>query len=346
MVLYSDDVPQADRLEDVIRTVQAVADGARSFQDIAIEIGKSDRQGRYYRLAAEQLGLMTHQGTNVSSVTNRGREFLALPEDAKRVFLANLVLENEPIRAVFDYISMHPNCSRANIADFLISESIGEAIARRRPTTILNWLLSLGVIRKVNRRYSGVWRPAYDGRAIEDINVDEVALLTPRNSELRDAETIWDGTFTEGQDGTTIYQVDNAARQRAATSHQRLVREMINVIRNRGCVPRCNRNIDLTVELPEGIYLFEMKSCNERNIVHQIRYGISQLYEYRFRYRDILADPQLWLVLEAEPEGAIQWYINYLTDDRQINICWLTPEGQFECPQNCQEALNVLRDGR
>jgi len=42
-------------LDDVIRTVEAVQGGAQSFQDIAGYIGKVDRQGRYYRLAAEIL---------------------------------------------------------------------------------------------------------------------------------------------------------------------------------------------------------------------------------------------------------------------------------------------------
>lgn len=273
MVLRSGDVPQANTLEDVVETVRAVANGARSFQDIARAIGKVERQGRYYRLAAERLSMIEHQGTNTSALTNRGREFLALTEDERRLFLANAVLENEPIEAVFHYINLHPNCSIHDVADFLILEGIGRSVARRRNSTILNWLLSLGLIRKVDNRYSAVWRPAYDGRVIEDIDTTRVGQGAPRLAELRDVEDVWDGTFVHAQDGTITYQVDNEARQRATTSHQRLVQVMINLIRNRGYIPRCNRNIDLTAVLPEGNYLFEMKSCNDRNIVHQIRYN-------------------------------------------------------------------------
>jgi hypothetical protein len=347
MVLYSDDVPQADVLEDVINTVEAVAGGATSFQSIAAAIGKGDRQGRYYRLAAEQLGLIAHQGTNISSLTTRGREFLQLPEDARRVFLADLIFENEPINAVFSYINSHPNCSKSDIVDFLISESIGVAIAGRRSTTILNWLSSLGVIRKVNNRYNVVWRPAYDGQAIEELVPADLGQTTPYTTELRDAENIWDGTFAEDQAGTLIYQVDNAARKRATVVHQQLVRAMIDVIRNRGYIPRFNRSIDLTVELPEGNYLFEMKSCNARNMTHQIRYGISQLYEYRYIHQGSITEPQLWLVLEQAPENDNQqWYIDYLISDRGINVCWIVDEGTFSCPEACREALQILINGQ
>lgn len=347
MVLFSEDVPQADLLEDVINTVEAVAGGATSFQSIAAAIGKGDRQGRYYRLAAEQLGLIAHQGTNISSLTTRGREFLQLPEDARRVFLADLILKNESINAVFGYINSHPNCFKSDIVNFLISESIGAAIARRRSTTILNWLSSLGVIQKVDNRYNVVWRPAYDGQAIEEFETVDLGQATPYTTELRDAENIWDGTFAEDQAGTLIYQVDNAARQRANVVHQQLVRAMINVIRNRGYVPRFNRSIDLTVELPEGNYLFEMKSCNARNMTHQIRYGISQLYEYRYVHRDSVIEPRLWLVLEQAPENDNQqWYIDYLINDRGISVCWLVEEGHFSCPESCREALQILTNGQ
>ena len=43
-------------IEDVIRTADAVASGATTFGEIAQRIGKVDRQGRYYRLAAQILG--------------------------------------------------------------------------------------------------------------------------------------------------------------------------------------------------------------------------------------------------------------------------------------------------
>ena len=58
MRIPSSEIPQADLLQDVVRVVTAVHEGARTFQDIANYIGKVGRQGRYYRLAAEILGLI------------------------------------------------------------------------------------------------------------------------------------------------------------------------------------------------------------------------------------------------------------------------------------------------
>jgi hypothetical protein len=57
-LLLSELVPQADVLEDIARTVDAVAAGAASFQQIAAAIGKVERQGRYYRKAAQTMDLL------------------------------------------------------------------------------------------------------------------------------------------------------------------------------------------------------------------------------------------------------------------------------------------------
>jgi hypothetical protein len=53
MKIPSSKIPQADMLEDVLSVASAVNQGARTFQDIATYIHKVERQGRYYRLAAE-----------------------------------------------------------------------------------------------------------------------------------------------------------------------------------------------------------------------------------------------------------------------------------------------------
>ena len=51
-------VPQADELSKVITTVEAVYNDYKTDQKIADYVGFTDRQGRYYRLAAEILGLL------------------------------------------------------------------------------------------------------------------------------------------------------------------------------------------------------------------------------------------------------------------------------------------------
>ena len=60
MRIPSSEIPQADKLEDIIKVAEAVKNGNKTYQDIAMYIGKVERQGRYYRLAAEILGIIEH----------------------------------------------------------------------------------------------------------------------------------------------------------------------------------------------------------------------------------------------------------------------------------------------
>jgi hypothetical protein len=75
MRVPSDEIPQADNLIDVVRTVVAISQGARTDQDIGQAIGKVARQGRYYRKAAEIIGLITNR-TNNATLTHAGQSFV------------------------------------------------------------------------------------------------------------------------------------------------------------------------------------------------------------------------------------------------------------------------------
>ncbi len=75
MQIPSKDIPQADVLGDVIRAAEAVSSDFTTYQGIANYIDKVERQGRYYRRAAEIIGLIsTHQ--NHSVLTNFGNQFI------------------------------------------------------------------------------------------------------------------------------------------------------------------------------------------------------------------------------------------------------------------------------
>ncbi|SDE13130.1 DUF7226 domain-containing protein [Sporomusa acidovorans] len=100
-MLESREIPQANSLRDVITAVFAVANGAKTYQQIAQAIGKGERQGRYYRLAAEQIGLITPHNTNHSMVTPLGQEFISLSPEQREVLLAELILRNPPIKMIF-----------------------------------------------------------------------------------------------------------------------------------------------------------------------------------------------------------------------------------------------------
>lgn len=65
-LIPSRDIPQADLLQDVVACTRIVSRGAVSYQQIATLLRKTHRQGRYYRRAAEILGLIEKCGKNKS----------------------------------------------------------------------------------------------------------------------------------------------------------------------------------------------------------------------------------------------------------------------------------------
>ena len=73
--------------------------------------------------------------------------------------------------------------------------------------------------------------------------------------------------------------------QRRNLAHKELVDKMDELLRGLGAEPKENEHIDLFSQIPgDGFFIFEMKSGGE-GILDQIRKGLSQLYEYRYRYR-------------------------------------------------------------
>jgi hypothetical protein len=86
--------------------------------------------------------------------------------------------------------------------------------------------------------------------------------------------------------------------------------------------------------------MFEMKSGGE-NLLDQIRKGLSQLYEYRYRYQnEIAAGTSLCLVLPKEP-SEMPWVLDYLCMDREISVCWFD-QGQLRYPDSCKVELERL----
>lgn len=115
MSLDTKDFPQADKLEQVGEVAIAVAKGNRADTDIEKFIGLASegRQGRYYRHAADILGLIT-TSQNYSDLTLLGAEYSSLTTSkAKNEFLIRCVLETAVFQQAIAYINKaHPNDSR------------------------------------------------------------------------------------------------------------------------------------------------------------------------------------------------------------------------------------------
>ncbi|MBI3651527.1 MAG: hypothetical protein HY231_10955 [Acidobacteria bacterium] len=137
-------------------------------------------------------------------------------------------------------------------------------------------------------------------------------------------------------------EVTRIKRQRRNLAHKVLVDLMDRWLKELGADPKETPHIDLYAKIPDdGSFLFEMKSGGE-NILEQIRKGISQLYEYRFRYREILdPDLTLCLVLAKEPTE-LSWITEYICCDREICLCWFNDEQKLAYPDLCRDRLAVL----
>ena len=135
-------------------------------------------------------------------------------------------------------------------------------------------------------------------------------------------------------------EVTRIKRERRSLAHKQMVSALDDLLRTKGADPQENPHIDLYAEIPnDGAYLFEVKSGGE-NLLAQVRKGVSQLYEYKFRYRgNIRDDAVLCLVLPNKPTG-IAWLEEYLCNDRGIAICWLDGEGAVTPAPLCRDKLN------
>lgn len=131
-------------------------------------------------------------------------------------------------------------------------------------------------------------------------------------------------------------------RQRRNLAHKILMEKTDKLLRSLGAIPLENDHIDLYAKIPQdGAFLFEIKSGGE-NLLDQVRKGLSQLYEYRFRYRDELhADLHLCMVLPDKPDELL-WIVEYLCVDRKVCLCWFEND-ELKFPEQCtSEMVNLI----
>lgn len=141
-------VPQADELQKVILSVESVYNDYVTDLEIANYVGFTDRQGRYYRLAAEILGLLENHNNN-ASLTPSGKELIILDEDNRTKKIRTILKENDLFKAVLNEIeSSNDGLSRGEILSFLLKIIDGsESTITRRYSTIMNWLTSSSLLK-------------------------------------------------------------------------------------------------------------------------------------------------------------------------------------------------------
>lgn len=336
MIIQSAEIPQADLVEEVVKAAEAVKAGATTYQDIARHLGKVERQGRYYRLAAELLGLLDKKQANTSYVTYHGDAVLAAPPEGRRRLLTQSILAMPLFQRVIAFLASDGTTTSAELTDFIkqTTAPVGPSMIPRRVSTIISWLSYAKVIETKGTDIHFLGIP-HDQPSLAFVSNEEP--LLPRSFELSEYEDI--ARSVKASEGYLSLAISSAKRERAEASHHALLSLLSKRLRAVGATPRFNRYIDLAAHVDGRDFIFEAKSCTAENMRRQIRTGLSQLYEYQ--YIQGAVGSYLVLVLESQPSAEHEWMIDYLIDSRGALICW-DGDGEFHCPERIRDTLAFL----
>ena len=216
------------------------------------------------------------------------------------------------------------------------------------------------------------WGKAFDG--VKSLNLETVGILTHEDPQIlveleSSSTTTVENKIVEIQKAVDIYKlrefnpkshttsskikgrkviytdpdITRIKRQRANLTHKILLEKVQSYLEQRGIIPYENEHIDLYAELlTTEKYVFEAKSINSDNLLSQTRKGISQLYEYRYRYQGVIGyDVHLCLVFPHEPV-TVKWLQKYLCADRKIGIIWFDDDDKLCYSTYCKNITDPL----
>ena len=137
-------------------------------------------------------------------------------------------------------------------------------------------------------------------------------------------------------------EITRIRRQKSNLIHKIVLDQLHDYLKSKGSQSFENEHIDLYSVTPDDVkYVFEVKSINNRNLLSQTRKGVSQLYEYRFRYQDVFGyDVKLFLVYPEEPKN-VPWLQEYLCIDREIGIIWFDGD-ELRYSEYCEKNIAPL----
>ena len=332
-------VPQADDMNKVTNTVDAVSKDCRTFEKIANYIGLTERQGRYYRRASEILGFTKRSLFNNSILTKLGEEFLAASEPEKVMMLQEALLRSPIFLEVINKLKAAGNNGLTdddiiNIINTMTRTTV--RMADRRRATVKSWLRYAKLATKTGTRiYLSEKLPG--PAVVQPVDDASAQILKPG----RKLKIFKPGEVTETQIKERLrsveYTFDEAKMEKAEKTHKRLVYMMAEKISEAGGITvESKHSIDLSTKINGDEFIFEMKSISGKSVHVQIRRGISQLYEYRYLHD--MPHATLCLVLEKKPIGKKVWLIDYLVNDRGIMVCWKA-NSNFNCPDMCKPVI-------
>jgi hypothetical protein len=325
------ELPQADNFDLVLKAAEAVVAGARTHSEIAHAVGDyTDRQGRYYRQAAELFGLVERTGRNRIEPTDEGFRVVKMTALERKLFLGTRLVRLPVIADIVRSLALAGlGLSLESIhhtVKGLVPNTTPKMI-RRRTQTMLTWLRYFGIVTVEEGRFRlvGVPREVTPEETLPHSlhRVPEFKPL-PETHKAENAPDAAERTRLQ-------HLVDTVALEKAMTSHRELVDGMAGQVHKLGAEPMSNALVDLFVEHEGRRVFFEMKSCDQSNLHDQVRAGLAQLYEYRFVHE--APDARLVLALELRPEKGNAWLLPYLTGDRGLIVCWSDGQEGFAFPE-------------
>lgn len=126
---------------------------------------------------------------------------------------------------------------------------------------------------------------------------------------------------------SVISTYSKAKLDAANATHADLLQLLGTFLSSHGYRVEANQFVDAFARLKSGPAVFEAKSVSDDNELAQVRHGLSQLYEYRYRHG--LTNASLWLVLSRTPRES--WLVDYLEKDRGVHVLWVD-EGELAGP--------------
>lgn len=324
MMVTTADFPQADRLEQVGQVAIAIANGNRADGEIEayIDLDSHGRQGRYYRLAAEVLGLISNQ-QNYAVLTPLGEEFASLSGRAARMdFLARCLVDTPVFNEALRYIHQH-NPTDDQLKQWFRSFYPGaKTTANRRFHTFISYL-----------RDSGLLEPSAIRNRLQKYAGSVVKQSALSTQELTGRRLMKSPSVppSAGTQGSIRVDIDVQKRERANQIHWQLVDAKSSFLDGRKLAPYANAHIDLYAKDKDDVILYEMKSVAPEgtNLLSQIRKAVSQLYEYRYIYKE--PNARLCIVTNHGIAKKDEWLLDYLAKDRAIAYEWTTDFVNFEC---------------
>lgn len=141
-----DEIPQADDFQKVADFPLHVYSGVVTARQWARNYGITERQGSYYRQAAETMGLVEFGEEGLFRLTREGRRYVKLPAQERADFLAERLLRIPIMNKVFRMVLKSPKgVGREEIATLIAKTShLTGATPMRRASTVLSYFRWMG----------------------------------------------------------------------------------------------------------------------------------------------------------------------------------------------------------